>query len=145
MPAERQERTKNGFFGYNRCMPNTVTPFQQGKADFATKMSRFDNPYAREEGDARAEWEAGFDYGLRQSIVQPEHNQYASEVYAQLVATASSFRDYQLFSAADELEAMAARGPDQWRRLDQFSTADVMQAATQRLATLARLAEREGV
>ena len=47
MPAERQERTKNGFFGYNRCMPNTVTPFQQGKADFATKMSRFDNPYAR--------------------------------------------------------------------------------------------------
>ena len=77
--------------------------------------------------------------------MQPEHNQYASEVYAQLVATASSFRDYQLFSAADELEAMAARGPDQWRRLDQFSTADVMQAATQRLATLARLAEREGV
>ena len=125
-------------------MPNT-TPFQQGKADFSTGVSRFDNPYAREEGDARAEWEAGFDYGLRQSIVQPENNSYASEVYAQLVATASSFRDYKFFSAADELEAMAARGPDQWRSLDKFSTADVMQAATQRLALWANEAARRGI
>lgn len=125
-------------------MPNT-TPFQQGKADFSTGVSRFDNPFVREEGDARTEWEAGFDYGLRQAVVQPEDNSYASEVYVQLVAMASAFRDYQLFSAADELEAMAVRGPDQWRRLDQFSTADVMQAATERLALLANEAVRRGI
>lgn len=124
-------------------MPNT-TPFQQGKADFSAGVSRFDNPYAREDGDAREEWEAGFDCGLRLAVAQPEDNTYVWEVYAQLLAMAASFRDYQYFSAADELEAIAARGPDQWRRLDQFSTADVMKAASERLAVLAAEAVRQG-
>lgn len=129
---------------YNVAMPN-ITPFQQGKADFSTGVSRFDNPFVREDEDARVEWEAGFDHGLRESIVQPENNSYALEVYTALLAMASSFRDYKCFSVADELEAIAARGPDQWRRLDQFSTADVMQAATQRLALLANEAARRGI
>lgn len=121
-----------------------VTPFQQGKAAFSAGATRFDNPYhPHQDGDKRAEWEAGYNHGVANSVIQPETSEYASDVYTQLLVLARSFEENQYFSAAEELRAMAMRGPEQYKGIDQFSTSDLMRATSERLAELGRIAERE--
>ena len=122
---------------------NAVTPFQQGKAAFSANAQRFDNPYhPHQDGDKRAEWEAGYNHGVATTVIQPESNEYALDVYTQLLVMARAFEEHQYFSAAEELRAMAARGPEQRKGLDHFSTPDVLQVASERLAEIARMAQR---
>ena len=122
---------------------NAPTPFQQGKSAFAAQASRDANPYhPHQDGDARAEWEAGYNHGVAASVIQPENNAYAPDVYTGLLVLARSFEEQQYFSAAQELRAMAVRGPEQHRGMDHFSTADVLHVASERLAEMARQAQR---
>ncbi len=70
-------------------------------------------------------------------ITQPEDNQYAAEVFDELVALAASFRERMYFSAADELERIALRGPTQWQGLEHLSDAEVLLLTADRLQRIA--------
>ena len=122
-----------------------VGAFQQGNVAFLANCGRDANPYnPKENGEARAEWEAGYNYGVAATVIQPKTNQYAPNVYTQLLVLARSFEEHQYFSAAEELRSMATRGPEQHKGLDNFSTPDVLKVASERLAELARMSELGG-
>lgn len=123
-----------------------ITPFQLGRSAFDAGVHRDANPYhPHEEGERRAEWEAGYNHAVGATVIQPEDNSYASDVYTELLVLARSFEERQYFSAAQELREMAARGPEQHRGMDHFSTQDVLTVASERLAEAARMAERQGL
>jgi hypothetical protein len=46
------------------------------------------------------------------TFAQPEDNEFASEVFQELMALSASFRERCFFSIADELENLACRGPE---------------------------------
>lgn len=72
------------------------------------------------------------------TYTQPEDNGYAPEVFQELMTLAASFRQRMYFSAADELEAMAMRGPDRWRGVEHLSNHDVLELVADRLHRMAK-------
>lgn len=116
------------------------TPFQEGQAAFSMGIGRYYNPYMAPGRPAKElEWNAGFDYGFSEAVVQPENNTYTPEVYAELLALANSFESRQYISAAEELKRMAARGPEQHKGFEHISTRDVLKVASERLAEMSRM------
>jgi hypothetical protein len=73
-----------------------------------------------------------------QLFVQPEDNEFAPQVFTELMALSASFRERQYFSIADDLEVIALGGPD---RTQSAAKAEVLRQCASMEAALVNLRE----
>ena len=122
---------------------DACTPYQEGRAAFRLEQTRNSNPYS--ENDNFFEWEAGFNYELMLSIKKPMLNAYSNEVYAALIVLAETLEARQQYVVAQDLRGLAS-GPERTGTgMAAFSTSAVLNAASERLAEMARVSERTSV
>lgn len=123
---------------------DACSPYQEGRAAFRLGQPRTSNPHPQ--NDEFFEWEAGFNYELRLSIKKPFHNSYSNDVYAALIVLAETMEAHQFHVVGQDLRGLA-QGPELNGNttMAAFSTSAVLNAASERLAEMARLSERTSV
>jgi hypothetical protein len=73
---------------------------------------------------------------MTQQFIQPADNEFADEVYQDLMRLAASFRERMYFSIADELEMIAQRGPAGMLTEQKNTVLNQIQAVEHSLANL---------